>query len=71
MTKNWKFKNLNNDGSSIEDFNNLTNERNNLQNQLNNLTNQNNILNQKLIQANQIIISLKQNPSVKVVKDFF
>lgn len=26
MTKNWKFKNLNNDGSSIEDFNNLTNE---------------------------------------------
>lgn len=51
--------------------NNLTNEKNNLQNQVNNLTNQNNILNQKLIQANQIIISLKQNPSVKVVKDFF
>lgn len=44
---------------------------NNLQNQVNNLTNQNNILNQKLIQANQLIISLKQNPSIKVVKDFF
>lgn len=26
MNKNWKFKNLNDDGSSIEDFNNLTNE---------------------------------------------
>jgi single-stranded-DNA-specific exonuclease len=26
LNKNWKFKNLNDDGSSIEEFNNLTNE---------------------------------------------